>query len=132
MDTTEPKPQEPAPPIKARRKSLVRIALWALPILLVVFIASFIYLRIWLNGYLQSDSFRLLLGRMTSKQLSAKCEYQPFHFSGLQIHNESFKAQGTARAAFSDLQLDNISVAINLHGLWNKAVEVDDVTVDKL
>ena len=96
------------------------------------FIGGFFWLRSWLGSYLQSEAFRLWLGSMTSKQLDARCEYEPFHFSGLTVNADGFKAQGTQKAAFSTLELDKIRTVINLGGLWNKALEVDDVTVDHL
>jgi hypothetical protein len=111
---------------------LGRIALWGLPVLLILFIGGFLYLRSWLNNYLQSDDFRQLLGRITSKQLNARCEYEPFHFSGLTINAEAFKAQGTQKAAFSTLELDKIRTTINLSGLWNKALQIDEVSIDRL
>jgi hypothetical protein len=101
-------------------------------VLLVLLIGTLFYVRSWLNTYLQSEEFRQLLGRVTSKQLSARCEYAPFHYSATKIHAEAFKAKGTAKAAFSELELDNIRIAINLGALLNKALEIDDVTIDHL
>ena len=117
--------------LKKPRSLPVRIALWGLPALLILFIGCFFYLRSWLGAYLQSEAFRQWLGGMTSKQLDARCEYEPFHFSGLTINADGFKAQGTAKAAFSTLELDKIRTAINLSGLWNKALEIDDVTIGR-
>jgi len=116
---------------KQPRSLLGRIFFWGVPAFFLLVIIGFFYTRAWLNAYLASDDFRKLLGRVTSKQLNAKCEYEPFHFSGLTIDADAFKAQGTQKAAFSTLELDNVHTALILGALWHKALEVDEVDVKR-
>ena len=98
----------------------------------VVLIAAIIHLRSWLNGYLESDAFRKKLGEMTSKHLKARCEYAPFHFSWMSISTDSFKAQGAAQAAFSNLEVEKFHTALNLNALWDRRLEIDEVSVGRL
>jgi len=119
-------------PAKKSRRLIVRIALWALPALLVLFVIGFFVVRTRLNAYLNSDAFRKMLGQLTSQQLNARCEYEPFHFSAMAIKADAFKAQGTVKAAFSTLELDSINTAINLRALWNRVLQIDEVSVARL
>ena len=116
--------------LKKPRPLFIRIILWGLPALLILFIGGFFYLRSWLGSYLQSEPFRQWLGRLTSRQLDARCEYEPFHFSGLTVNAEAFKALGAQKALFSKLELDKIRTGINLSGLWRRTLEVDEVDVE--
>ena len=119
-------------PQKKSRPLFLRIILWSLGVLVVVLIAGGIYVRSWLNGYLESDAFRKLIGDATSKQLKARCEYAPFHFSLMRISTDSFKAQGTAQAAFSTLELDKFHTLLNPGALWDRRLEIDEVSIDRL
>ncbi len=114
------------------RSLLVRIILWGFLAFLVLLIGGIIYLRSWLNAYLQSDDFRKLLGRVTSKQLNARCEYEPFHYSRLAVSTDSFKAQGTQKAAFSTLELDKIRLSVTLNSLLHKSLQVDEVSIQRV
>lgn len=118
-------------PFKQPRSLPGRILFWGALSAFVVLIAGFFILRSWLGSYLESEAFRLWLAKLTSKQLNARCEYAPFHFAGLSVHAEAFKAQGTEKAAFSTLEIEKIKTAVNLAGLWSKSLEIDDVTIDR-
>jgi|GEM_PF-960630 len=118
--------------VKKRRPLWLRIAIWGLSFFLILLIAGFFYVRTWLNGYLQSDAFRQLLGHVTSQQLKARCEYAPFHFAGFSVNTDNFKAQGTAKAAFSSLELTKIHTALVIGGLMHKSLEIDEVSIGRL
>ena len=117
---------------KKPRPLFIRIAIWVLPSLLIIFIAVLLYVRVALNSYLNSPAFRELLGHLTSQQLNARCEYEPFHYSAMAINADAFHAQGTAKAAFSQLDLDKIHVSITLGALWNRVLQIDEVNVARL
>lgn len=109
-----------------------RIAIWALPVFFVLMLAGFLGLRTWFNAWLESADFRDLIGGITSKQLKARGEYLPFHFSGATIYSDGFKARGTAKAAFSELGADQIRAEINLRGLWDHAWEIDEINIQRV
>ena len=117
---------------KKPRPLFVRIAMWALASLLVVFIAAFFYVRSSLNTYLNGPAFRQLLAHLTSQQLNARCDYEPFHFSATTIDADAFRAQGTEKAAFSQLELDKIHTTINLGALWSRVLQINEVNIARL
>src|ERR1700677_1096295 len=117
---------------KKRPSMLSRFALWAVPVLLVLLITGYVALRLWFNAYLRSDAFRGLIGGITAQQLKATGEYLPFSFADSDIYSDSFKAHGTAQAAFSELDADQIRARINLGGLWHHAWEIDEITIQRL
>ena len=118
-------------PIPQPRSLIGRIVFWGMLAFVVLLAGGFLWVRAWLGSYLESEAFRQWLGGMTSRQLQAKCEYEPFHFSGLTVRADGFKAQGTEKAAFSTLELEKIRTGLNLQGLWNKTLQIDDVTIDR-
>lgn len=111
---------------------LSRIALWAVPVLAVLLIAGYVALRLWFNAYLRSDAFRGLIGGITAQQLKATGEYLPFSFADSDIYSDGFKAHGTAQAAFSELNADQLRARINLGGIWHHAWEIDEITIQRL
>lgn len=114
------------------RPLAVRLALWVLPVLFVVVIGGFLAFRLWFNGYLESAEFRHLIDGLTSKYLHARGEYAPLHFGGTAIYSDQFKAHGTPKAAFSELGADNIRAEINLHALWDRSWQIDEITIQRL
>jgi hypothetical protein len=120
------------PPEKKSRPLLGRVALWSLPLLFVLLVAAVLVGRAWINAYLQGSAFRELVGGLASKRLKASSEFQPFHLSGTTIYSDAFRAEGSAKAAFSQLDADQIRAEINLRGLWQRAWEVDEISLQRL
>jgi len=121
--------------ISSRKKSFslpVRIALWSLPVLFVLLVGGFLFLRMWFNAYLESPPFRRMIGDLTSRQFKASGEYMPFHFTGTAIYSDAFKAHGTDKAFFSEMDADQIRAEINLRGLWDHAWEIDGIDVQRV
>ncbi len=121
--------------ISSRKKSLslpARIALWSLPVLFVALVGGFLFLRMWINAYLESTPFRRLIGDLTSKQFKASGEYMPFHFAGTAIYSDAFKARGTDKAFFSNMDADQIRAEINLRGLWDHVWLIDGIDIQRV
>ncbi|HWB61078.1 MAG TPA: hypothetical protein VG733_16475 [Chthoniobacteraceae bacterium] len=119
-------------PFKQPKSLIGRIFFWGVPSVFLILVVGFLWMRAWLGSYLESEAFREWLAHLTSKQLQARCEYEPFHFAGLSVKADALKAQGTDKAAFSTLELDKLSTAINLSGLWSKSLEIDNVAIDRI
>jgi hypothetical protein len=119
-------PRKKSPPLA------VRLLLWMLPLIFIALIAGFLIFHVWFNAYLESPAFRQLIGVLTSTQMKAAGEYQPFHFSGTAIYSDAFKARGSAKTFFSELEANQIRAEINLGGLWKKAWEIDEINVQRL
>jgi hypothetical protein len=120
------------PPEKKSRSLLGRVVMWALPLLFVLLVAAVLAGRAWFNAYLQGSAFRELVGGLAGKQMKATAEFLPFHLSGTSIYSDAFKAQGSAKAAFSQLDADQIRAELNLRGLWQRAWEVDEISLQRL
>lgn len=99
---------------------------------MVLLVVGYIGLRLWLTAYLRSPGFRELIAGITAKQLKATGDFMPFHFAGTTIYSDAFKAKGSAQAAFSTLDADQIRAEVNLNGLWNHAWEIDEIAIQRL
>jgi hypothetical protein len=98
---------------------------------LLVVVAG-IGVSLWLNSYLHSDRFRTLVGKKTSEFLRADGQYMPFHWSGTSVYSDGYAARGLPGCMFSELRADQIRAEFEPQGIFHRAWQINDLTVQRL
>ena len=109
-----------------------RLALWAVPVFVVLAIVGYFVAKVAIDSYLRSDSFRKFVAQKTGVTLRAECEIAPLQFTGANIFTEGVKAQGGKDAPFATLALDQLRAEISLRRFFEKVWQVEQVEVQRL
>jgi hypothetical protein len=105
-----------------------RIFAFALIAVLLLAAAAFFGFSFWLNAYLHGDAFRALVSQKTSAFLHAEGEYMPFHWNGLSVYSDGYRA----RSLFGALQADQLRAEFNPHGVFHRAWQINDLEIQRL
>ena len=109
-----------------------RLALWALPALLVLAFLGYFAVKAAAYSYLRSDGFRKFVAQKAGATLRAECEIAPLQFTGANVFTEGFKAQGGKDAPFASLGLDQMRAEISLRRFFEKVWQVEQVEVQRV
>ena len=109
-----------------------RLALWSVPVVIVLAMVGYFVAKAAINSYLRSDGFRKLLAQKSGEAVQADCEITPLQFSGSNIFTENIKAQGGKDAPFAALGLDQLRAEISLRRFFEKVWQVEQVEVQRL
>jgi hypothetical protein len=119
-------------PSASRSSFWKRLFLWGAPACLVLGAIAFVLVKMAIDTYLHSDSFRQFIAKKAGASLHADCELEPLQFSGAEIYTDGFKARGETGAPFSSLSLDQLRAEISLKRFFEHAWEIDDVQMQKV
>lgn len=108
------------------------IALWSLPVLLLLGVGGIFVARAAIDSYLKSDRFRQFLAQKTTGTLRAETELDPVHFDGNRLYTNAVTAQGTTEASFSKLEMEGLRAELNWSRILQRVWQVDSVEVQKL
>ena len=109
-----------------------RLALWSVPIVIVLAMTGYFVAKAAINSYLRSESFRKLVAQETGAALGAECAIAPLHFTGADIFTENLKAQGGRDAPFAALGLEQMRAEISLRRFFDKVWQIEQVEVQRL
>ncbi len=109
-----------------------RLALWALPAVVVVAIVGYFVAKAAIDSYLRSEGFRKFIAQKASGTLRAECEIAPLQWTGANLFTEGFKAQGGEDAPFAALGLDQMRAEISLRRFFEKVWQVEQFDVQRL
>ena len=109
-----------------------RLALWALPALIVAAFLGYFAVKAAAYSYLRSDGFRKFVAQKAGATLRAECELAPLQFTGANVFTEGFKAQGGKDAPFATLGLEQMRAEISLRRFFEKVWQVEQVEVQRL
>ena len=120
----------------ASRPSLLkRLFLWGVPTCLVLGGIGFFVVKMAIDKYLHSDSFRQFIAKKAGVTLRSECDLSPLQFNGANIYTDSFKAHGDTHAAFSSLAIDQLRAEISfsfkrifVDHVW----EIEDVNMQRV
>ena len=109
-----------------------RLALGAVPTVIVLGMVGFFVAKAAINSYLRSENFRKFIAQKAGGSLRAECEIAPLQFTGSNIFTENLKAQGGTDAPFAALGLDQLRAEISLRRFFEKVWQVEQVEVQRL
>lgn len=106
------------------------IALLALVILLLVAVVA---ARVLFTRYLHSEAFRTSLSQGAANALNAdQAEFAPLQFDGATVYGENFRASRSDGGGFSSIDADQLRASFDWHGLLRHAVQIDELTIQRL
>src|SRR5471030_1952021 len=89
-----------------------RLFLWGVPTCLILGAIAFVVVKMAIDAYLHSDSFRQFIAKKAGVTLHAECDLAPLQFNGANVYTDGFKAHGETGAPFSSLSLDQLRAEI--------------------
>ncbi len=118
----------------SRRRPVKKRSVWPWVLLsaAVLFVAGFIALKIAIDSYLHSESFRRFIGQKAGEALHAKVEVKPFQFTGSTVFSDGLESQGTAAAAFSKLGVEQVRVELSARRFFEHVWQVDRVDIQRV
>ena len=111
---------------------LVRLILWAIPVLFLLLVVGFFIARSAIDSYLRSDSFRQFIAKKAGDTLHADADMAPLTFAGSTVFADGFRARGGPDAAFADLQIEQIRTEISLRRFFEKVWQVEQFDVQRV
>lgn len=102
--------------------------------LLALVAAALVAGYFWVNRYLDSDAFRVLVSSAASKGLGVEGTFEKFRWSGFAIYSGGFAAQGAPGSPVGQLDAKEIHCEINLasalRGVWQlDSLEIGQVQI---
>lgn len=107
-------------------------ALWSIPALALVAVASVLLGRSAIDAYLRSERFRTFLAHQAGGTLRAEADVAPLHFETSNLYTDSFAARGTTDAKFSTLQLDGLRAELSWSRFFQHVWQIDQLEVQRL
>jgi hypothetical protein len=109
-----------------------RLFLWSVPACLVLGAIAFVVVKMAIDAYLHSESFRLFIARKAGVTLHSECDLEPLQFSGMSVYTDGFKARGETGAPFSSLALDQLRAEISLKRFFDHVWEIEQVETQRV
>ncbi|HJT79628.1 MAG TPA: hypothetical protein VJ719_00405 [Chthoniobacterales bacterium] len=100
--------------------------------LLVTVVIGIIGARFAILSYLKSERFRQQVSAAVSRQLKAEGEFMPFQVADSTVFSDGFAAQSGGKAFFSTLKADQIRAVVNWRKLFQRSVQIDDVSIEQV
>jgi len=106
---------------------------WAALALAVVLLMGLVVARVMFTNYLHSEAFRRALGDGAANALHAtRADFAPLDFDGSLVYGENFRAVRDDGGGFSSIDADQLRATFDWHGLLHHAVQVDELSVQRL
>jgi len=124
--------RSPRRPAAARSSFWKRLFLWGVPACLVLGAIAFVVVKMAINAYLHSESFRLFIAKKAGATLHAECDLAPLQFNSSNVYTDRFKALGETSAPFSSLSLDQLRAEISLKRFFDHVWEIEQVETQRV
>lgn len=109
-----------------------KIALWSVPVVLVLALIGVFVAKTAVNRYLRSEKFRSFLAQKVGRSLHAESELAPLHFDTASIYTDRFAARGGTKAAFSELRVEGVRAELSWRRFFEKVWQVDAVEIQRV
>lgn len=111
---------------------LVKIALVAGGLVLVLALAGAIVLYLWVNRWLAGEDCRRLVSGLVSDELQIDGSFQPFQWSGFSVYSEGFEGKGRTGGSVRNIRAEQIRAELNFPALLRGTWEISEISVARL
>lgn len=89
----------------------------------------FFGVKIWIQNYLQSDKFRVWMGRELSQRLGAEVVIDSIRWQDTTATVNTLMATGAPGGPFAKLEARDVRAMVNTGRIWDRVWQVDEVKV---
>ncbi|HEX4086144.1 MAG TPA: hypothetical protein VHY22_14610 [Chthoniobacteraceae bacterium] len=115
------------------KRILPRILGWSALGLVVLLLVALVLARALFNQYLHSAAFRHTLSQGAARALHASdADFSPLDFDGSMVYGENFHATRDDGGGFSSIDADQLRANFDWHGLLHHAVQIDELSIQRL
>ncbi len=101
-------------------------------VLLVLLVMGAFGAFLAIKAYLRSDSFRGLLGELTSGAFKADGEFEAFSWNGATVYSDAFDGRGYEDADFSRVKASGIEAEVSLSGVRRGVWDIVRVDIQQM
>lgn len=99
---------------------LLKVILILGPLLLILLFVGLFLLKGWIEGYRNSDAFRMFLAGKVSEVLKSEVELDSLRWEGNSVYADGFRARGYEDAVIASVEIDGIRATFGgaSEGAW--------------